>query len=213
VTMPSLPPDGDNSWGAGDWGAEVHNRVQGNGAAGTPTVRTLGTGASEASAGNHTHTGSSASETVAGTVELADATEAAALSDLSRAISPGRLNPLMAAKANAVVTTTTQSGTTHTLSIANASTDIEYTGATGCAVTIPLNATSAFAVGTIINLWQRGAAQVVVGGPGAAAGGGTAGGVTVESRGSVFKTAGVNAVMTLKKRATDGWLVTGDISS
>jgi hypothetical protein len=197
--MPAYPADGDTSWGAGDWAAEVDNRVRANGTAATPTVRTLGTGASEAAAGNHTHSGSTASETVAGIVELATAAETTTGTDNTRAVHPAGLKVELDKKSNKNVTGTTQAGTTYTLALADADTGVKFSAATAVTVTVPTNATVAFPVGTTITLRQTGAGQVTVSGAG----------VTLNAAGGALKTAAQYAALTLTKDATDTWFVDG----
>lgn len=150
-------------------------------------------------------TARTATETRTGVVELATAAETTTGSSNSLAVHPAGLKVELDKKANALVTTTTQSGTTYTLVLADGGTDIEFTNGLAIAVSIPTNASVAFPTGTIITLWPRGG-QITV----AAV---TPGTTTVESRSSAFKSAGVNGPVTLKKRATDGWLVTGDITT
>lgn len=145
-----------------------------------------------------------ASETASGIVELATAAETTTGTDNTRAVHPAGLKVELDKKANATVTTTTQSGTTYTLALADAATDIEFTNAAAVAVTIPTNASVAFPVGTIITLWQTTAAgQVTVSGAG----------VTLQSRGAALKTNGQYAPMTIKKRATDTWIISGDVTT
>jgi hypothetical protein len=96
-----------------------------------------------------------------------------------------------------------QTGTTYTLVLADASKIVSMSNAAGNTLTIPLNATAAFPVGTQITLRQAGAGQTTV----AVTGGGT-----LMSRGSAFKLAGQYAYATLTKVGTDAWELAGDIS-
>lgn len=145
-----------------------------------------------------------ASETASGIVELATAAETTTGTDNTRAVHPAGLKVELDKKVSTTVTTTTQSGTTYTLALADAGTDIEFTNAAAVAVTIPTNASVAFPVGTVITLWQTTAAgQVTVSGAG----------VTLQSRGAALKTFGQYAPMTLKKRATDTWIISGDVTT
>ena len=68
-------------------------------------------------------------------------------------------------------------------------------------LTIPTNTAVAFPVGTRIDLVQYGAGQVTVGGSG----------VTIRSSGSKLKLAGQYSGATLWKKATNEWLLIGDI--
>jgi len=80
---------------------------------------------------------------------------------------------------------------------------IEVSSASGTTLTIPTNATTAFPVGTSIDVLQTGAGQVTIAG---------AAGVTVNSTpGLKLRTQWSSA--TLFKRATDTWVVMGDLSA
>jgi hypothetical protein len=83
---------------------------------------------------------------------------------------------------------------------------ITYSNASPIAVTIPLDSSVAFPVGTSINLVQTGAGQVTVSG---------AGGVTIRSTGASAttpKTRVQYSVMACIKIATDEWICAGDIA-
>jgi hypothetical protein len=83
---------------------------------------------------------------------------------------------------------------------------VTYSNAGAIAVTIPLNSSVAFPIGTSINLAQTGAGQVTVSG---------ASGVTVRSIGATAttpKTRVQYSVMACVKIATDEWLCAGDIA-
>ena len=80
---------------------------------------------------------------------------------------------------------------------------IEVSNASGTTLTIPLNATTAFPVGTSIDVLQTGAGQVTIAG---------AAGVTINATpGLKLRTQWSSA--TLFKRATDTWVVMGDLSA
>lgn len=98
----------------------------------------------------------------------------------------------------------TRSGTTYTLAGGDERTIQEFTHASGCTVTVPLNATWAAPVGCVIPLCQMGAGQVTVS---------PAGGVTVRSKGGALKTAAQYSVAYLRKQATDTWILWGDITT
>lgn len=92
---------------------------------------------------------------------------------------------------------------THTLALADNGKAVEVTSATPVDVTVPPNVSVAFPVGTVIEVYQLGAGQVsIVAGSG----------VTVESRGSLTDLSGQYAVASLRKRATDVWVLAGDLS-
>lgn len=79
---------------------------------------------------------------------------------------------------------------------------IEVNSAYGCTVTIPTNATTAYPVGTSIDLLQTGAGQVTIAG---------ASGVTVNGTpGLKLRTQWSSA--TIFKRAENSWVVMGDLS-
>lgn len=83
---------------------------------------------------------------------------------------------------------------------------VTYNNASPIAVTIPLNSSVAFPIGTAINIAQTGAGQVTVSG---------ASGVTVRSTGGTAttpKTRVQYSAMTCVKIATDEWLCIGDLS-
>lgn len=93
-----------------------------------------------------------------------------------------------------------QTGTTYTLVLADASKAVECSNAGAIALTVPTNASVAFPVGTVIEITQIGAGQVTVG---------AAGGVTINQAGGLKTRAQWSSVI-LRKRATDTWLLTGD---
>jgi hypothetical protein len=102
------------------------------------------------------------------------------------------------------LTQNAQTGTTYTLVLADASAKlVELNNASAITLTVPLNSSVAFPVGSQINLLQTGAGQVTVAG---------AGGVTVNATpGLKLRTQWSPA--TLIKRATDTWVLVGDLSA
>ena len=80
---------------------------------------------------------------------------------------------------------------------------VECNKATGFTVTIPANSTTAFPVGTSIDILQVGAGQVTIAG---------AAGVTVNATPGLKLRAQWSSA-TLFKRATDTWVVMGDLSA
>lgn len=95
-----------------------------------------------------------------------------------------------------------QTGTTYTLVLSDLGKLVELNNASAITVTVPANATAAFAVGDRIDLLQTGAGQVTIA---------PAVGVTINAEGSKNKLAGQWAACTLIKRATDTWVVIGNI--
>lgn len=76
--------------------------------------------------------------------------------------------------------------------------------ATAITFTVPTNATVAFPVGTVIPLFQLGQGQLVIA---------PANGVTIDSPGGRLKLATQFSSAALRKRATDEWVLTGDITT
>jgi hypothetical protein len=96
-----------------------------------------------------------------------------------------------------------QTGTTYTLALSDAGKMVTLTNASAITLTIPTNASVAFPVNTRIDLLQYGAGQVTVGGAG----------VTIYSSGSKLKLTGQYSGASLWKKATDTWVVIGDLSA
>ncbi len=93
--------------------------------------------------------------------------------------------------------------TSYTLALTDAGKLVTFTGA-AATVTIPTNATVAFAVGDQINIAQLGTAQITMG---------TASGVTLVSAGSKTKTNGQYAVVTVVQYTANSWLLLGNTAS
>lgn len=93
-----------------------------------------------------------------------------------------------------------QTGTTYTLALSDAGRLITLNNASAITLTVPPNASVAYATGTHIDLAQLGGGQVTIA-PGS--------GVTLNSRNGL-KLAGQYAVATLIKTDTNTWLVAGD---
>lgn len=104
--------------------------------------------------------------------------------------------------ADSVVETNNQTGTTYSLVLTDAGKVVELNNAAAIIVTIPTNAAVAFPIGTVIELWQQGAGQVSVA---------AAVGVTIRSSGGFLKLYGQYASASLRKRATDEWVLIGDL--
>lgn len=100
--------------------------------------------------------------------------------------------------------TNAQTGTTYTLALTDANnTVVELNNASSIALTVPLNSSVAFPTGSQITLLQTGAGQVTVAG---------AGGVTVNATPGLKLRAQWSSA-TLVKRATDTWVLIGDVSA
>lgn len=94
----------------------------------------------------------------------------------------------------------TTSGTTKTISKSDANTMQNCTNASGCAVTIPLNSSTAYKIGTRILFQQSGAAAVSLV---------ATGGVTLNSPNGVLTSSYLYQVFSIIKTATDTWTVEG----
>lgn len=102
-----------------------------------------------------------------------------------------------------VVPENAQTGTTYTLVLADAGKMVSMSNAGGITLTIPANASVAFPLNTVINLLQLGAGQVTV----------SPTGVTLQSASSKQKLTGQYSAATLWKKATDTWVLFGDIAT
>jgi hypothetical protein len=101
------------------------------------------------------------------------------------------------------LTLNAQTGTTYTLVLTDSAKFVTLSNAAAIALTVPTNASVAFAVGTQVNIMQLGAGQVTISGTG----------VTFQSAGTKLKTSAQYAVATLLKVATDSWVVIGNLSA
>jgi hypothetical protein len=90
------------------------------------------------------------------------------------------------------------------LTLADVGKAVEITSATASTITIPLNSSVAFPIGTNIDIYQHGTGQITVG---------TDAGVTLRSHGSVFTLAGQYSSATLRKRGTNEWVLSGNIAA
>ena len=100
------------------------------------------------------------------------------------------------------LTLNAQTGTTYTLVITDNGRLVTLSNAAAITLTVPLNATVAFATGAVINIQQIGAGQVTVAG---------AAGVTLNGTGT--KTRAQWSAASLIKTATDTWTLIGDITA
>lgn len=97
-----------------------------------------------------------------------------------------------------------QTGTTYTLALSDLGALVELSNASPITLTVPLESSVAFAVGDRVDIVQTGAGQVTIAG---------AGGVTVNAYDGQLKLNGQWAAATLIKRATNTWLLIGNITS
>jgi hypothetical protein len=91
----------------------------------------------------------------------------------------------------------------YTLALSDAGCAVEVNDASASTVTVPLNATVAFPIGTVIEVAQIGAGQITVA---------AASGVTLQSAGSLVHTRVQFSAVSLRKRGTDTWLLVGDLA-
>ena len=96
-----------------------------------------------------------------------------------------------------------QTGTTYTLVLADAGKMVTLANASAITLTIPLNSSVAFPVGTRIDIAQGGAGQVTVS---------AAVGATLRSSNSKVKLSGQYSGATLWKQGTDTWWLIGDLA-
>jgi len=96
-----------------------------------------------------------------------------------------------------------QTGTTYTLVLADAGKFVTLNNADAIALTVPLESSVNYAIGTSIDLVQLGAGQVTVAG---------AGGVTVNATPGLKLRAQYSAA-TLVKTASNTWVLVGDIAA
>ena len=92
-------------------------------------------------------------------------------------------------------------GTAYTPAKADGGRVLETSNAAAVTITLPPSSTTAWRIGTLMQVYQGGAGQVtIVGGAG----------VTLRSSGGKFKTVAQYSVISLRMRATDEWVVSGD---
>lgn len=92
----------------------------------------------------------------------------------------------------------------YTLSLADSAKCVEMNVASGNTLTVPPNSSVAFAIGTVIEVLQLGGGQTTI-----VAGGG----VTLRSAGGRLKLSGQYSSAALRQRATNEWVVVGDLTT
>lgn len=112
----------------------------------------------------------------------------------------GGVNDLAALQLNA------QTGTTYTLVLGDAAKTVTLTNASSITLSVPTNASVAFAIGTQILLYQGGAGQVTVSAV-------TPATTTIRSQGSKTKITGQYGVACLMKLDTDTWVLFGNTAA
>lgn len=198
-----------------------------DGPAGTGTLRTLGTGAQQAAAGNDSRlsnervpTDDSVTAAKVNT-SLKPSTGASGSTEALRAIGtsagqvaagdshafPGTLGATglstLSGGAIAPYRINAQTGTTYTLVLSDQQKLVTLSNASGITLTVPPNSSVAFPVGTVVEFIQLAAGQVTFA-PGS--------GVTIAEYQSKTKLAGQYAGATLVKIATDSWVLVGNLA-
>lgn len=100
--------------------------------------------------------------------------------------------------------TQNQQTASYTLVLADAGKLVEVSNASANNLTVPLNSSVAFPVGSQIHILQTGAGQTTIV---------ATGGVTINSEGAKLKLKGQWAIATLVKRATDTWVAFGNLAT
>jgi hypothetical protein len=101
------------------------------------------------------------------------------------------------------VTANTQTDS-YTLVLGDAGKCVEMNKATANNLTVPLNSSVAFPIGTVLEVFQVGAGQTTIV---------ATGGVTISSSGSKLKLTGQYSGASLRKTGTDTWALVGDIAT
>jgi hypothetical protein len=105
---------------------------------------------------------------------------------------------------NETIPLNTQTGTTYTLVAGDAGDLVTLNNASAITLTVPLNSSVAFAIGTQITIAQAGAGKVTVAG---------AVGVTVNGAGGLLSLRTQWSAATLIKTDTNSWILIGDTSA
>lgn len=95
------------------------------------------------------------------------------------------------------------SGTTYTFLLTDVNNVVESGSGSGTTFTVPPNSQTAFPVGSVIEVFQGASGQVTIS-PGS--------GVTLRSNGNKYKTTAQYATIRLRKRATNEWVLSGDLA-
>jgi hypothetical protein len=113
-------------------------------------------------------------------------------------------NPALAlANLGGVGISSTQQTASYSLALIDANTAVEMNASSGVNLTVPLNSSIAFPVGTVIEVYQMGAGTVTLV---------ATGGVTLRTATNTLTTRTQYATVSLRKRATDEWVVSGDLT-
>ena len=95
-------------------------------------------------------------------------------------------------------------GTAYTPSRTDAGRVLESSNGSAVTITVPAVAVAGWRVGTLMTVFQQGAGQVTIAG---------AVGVTLHSSGGKLKTAAQYSQISLRMRANDEWVVSGDTTA
>ncbi len=182
---------GDPSMG-GDMTGTASNAQIASGAVGQTEIATDGVAAAEIAA------------SAVGTSEINDGTVAAAdIATGALTAADAAADLATQAELDTVATTITdnaQTGTSYTLVIGDAGLQVSMNNASANTVTVPPNSSVAFPVGTIVQVYQYGAGTTTI----------VAGsGVTIRAFGGFLASGGRYALLSLRKRATDEWELSG----
>ena len=91
--------------------------------------------------------------------------------------------------------------TDFTISLTDAGKLIDVNSVTNVAATIPADADVDFEIGAVVDFFQYNSGQIVIT---------PAVGVTIRSHGNKYKTAGLHAVISIRKRGSNDWVVYGN---
>jgi hypothetical protein len=123
--------------------------------------------------------------------------------DTAKPVSTAQAAADAATLASAIGVAVTSVSANYTLILTDQAKAVEMTSSSATTITIPPNSSVAFPIGTIIEIVQLGAAQVTV-----AAGSG----VTLNSADTLVKTRVQFSVVSIRKQATNTWLLAGDLA-
>src|SRR5689334_20279238 len=102
------------------------------------------------------------------------------------------------------IRTQNQQAAGYTLALTDAGKIVEISNGSANNLTVPANATVAFAVGTVVDIVQTGAGQTTIV---------AAGGVTVNKAAATLKLTAQYSVARLYKQATNTWIASGDLAA
>lgn len=114
----------------------------------------------------------------------------------------GLLNLLDTVTGQPLTTVVNTQTASYTLVLTDALKTVEMNVATSNNLTVPPNSSVAFPVGTVVYVRQYGSGQTTLV---------QGAGVTIRGRGGAIRTAGQYAEAMLTKRATDEWVLSGDV--